>query len=54
MDTNPRKKKRIRIGVNKYKEHWRHVQYETDEKMARAFFKGPEYAAYLDRGGKAF
>ena len=54
MDTNPRKKKRIRIGVNKYKEHWRHVQYETDEQMARAFFKGPEYAAYLDRGGKAF
>ena len=54
MHTNPRKKKRIRIGVNKYKEHWRHVQYETDEQMARAFFKGPEYAAYLDRGGKAF
>jgi hypothetical protein len=35
MDTNPRRKKRIRIGPSKYKEHWRHISYDTNEEMAK-------------------
>ncbi|KOO35924.1 hypothetical protein Ctob_015561, partial [Chrysochromulina tobinii] len=54
FDTNPRKKKRIRLGRNKYKEHWRHIQYETNEAMAKLFFAGHEYSQYLEGGGQPF
>ena len=54
FDTNPRKKKRIRLGRSKYKEHWRHIQYETNEVMAKLFFAGHEYSQYLEGGGQPF
>ena len=37
-----------------YREHWRHVQYDTDEQIAEDFFKSVDYAQYLAEGGKPF
>ena len=51
FDTNARKKKRHRIGVNKYVEHWRHIQYDTNQEMWDAFQRSAEYGAYLLLGG---
>ena len=42
------------MARNKYKEHWRHIQYETDEAMAKLFFAGHEYSQYLECGGLPF
>ena len=59
LDTNVGKKKRNR-EVNPitrqifYREHWRHVQYDTDEQIAEDFFKSVDYQQYLADGGKAF
>ena len=42
------------MGPNKYKEHWRHIQYDTDRAMAQQFFTGHEFSQYLDAGGRPF
>lgn len=51
FDTNSRKKKRRRIGPNSYVEHWRHIQYDTNESMWNSFQSSHEYGAYLLLGG---
>ena len=33
-----------------YREHWRHVQYDTDEQIAEDFFHSVDYADYLSAG----
>ena len=59
LDTNVGKKKRNR-EVNPitnevfYREHWRHVQYDTDEQIADDFFKSLDYQQYLSSGGLPF
>ena len=52
FDTNARKKRRHRIGINRYVEHWRHIQYDTNQEMWDAFMRSAEYGAYLLLGGK--
>jgi hypothetical protein len=52
FDTNARKKRRHRIGVNKAVEHWRHIQYDTNQEMWDGFIRSAEYGAYLLLGGK--
>jgi len=47
LDTRPGKKVKIRVGKNEYVEHWRHVQYMTDQEMAYLFFASAKYAQYL-------
>lgn len=37
-----------------YREHWRHVQYDTDEQIAEDFFKSVDYLQYLSEGGMPF
>lgn len=51
FDTNSRKKKRHRVATNSYIEHWRHVQYDTNQQMWDAFKNSAEYGAYLLLGG---
>ena len=59
LDTNVGKKRRHR-EVNPttnevfYREHWRHVQYDTDEQIALDFFASVDYAQYLAEGGRRF
>ena len=58
LDTNVGKKKRGRreneLGKVFYIEHWRHVQYDTDEQIAADFFVSVDYKHYTDTGGTAF
>lgn len=52
FDTNARKKKRVkRLGPNKYLEHWRRVQYDTNRQMYEAFLASSEYNEYTAAGG---
>ena len=37
-----------------YREHWRHVQYDTDEQIAEDFFKSVDYQQYIAEGGRRF
>jgi len=48
VDTRPGRKVRIRVDVNEYVEHWRHVQYMSDWEMAVLFFSSSEYKTYLE------
>ena len=48
LDTRPAKAIKIRLGVNEYQEHWRHVQYLTDQEMAALFFASPEYKKCIE------
>ena len=52
FDTNARKKRRWRIGVKRYVEHWRRIQYDTNQQMLDAFYASPEYKQYIEAGGK--
>ena len=59
LDTNVGKKKRHRevnpvTGEVFYREHWRHVQYDTDQQIADDFFKSVDYQQYLADGGRPF
>jgi hypothetical protein len=59
LDTNVNKKKRSRevIPITKqvfYREHWRHVQYDTDQQIAEDFFNSVDYLQYLADGGQPF
>ena len=59
LDTNVGKKRRNRevnsaTGEVFYREHWRHVQYDTDEQIAADFFESVDYAQYLAEGGPRF
>lgn len=59
LDTNLGKKRRHRevnptTGEVFYREHWRHVQYDTDEQIASDFFKSVDYAQYVAEGGPRF
>ena len=49
------KKKRHRevnpvTGKVFYREHWRHVQYDTDAQIAANFFISVDYQQYLAKG----
>lgn len=37
-----------------YREHWRHVQYDTDEQIAADFFVSVDYQQYVTEGGRPF
>lgn len=37
-----------------YREHWRHVQYDTDQQIAEDFFNSIDYQQYLADGGNPF
>ena len=59
LDTRLGKKKRHRETDKKtgevfYREHWRHVQYDTDEQIADEFFQSVDYAQYVAEGGQPF
>ena len=58
LDTNLGHKKRQRVecddGRIEYLEHWRHVQYDTNEQLAESLFDDGRYHAYLREGNKAF
>lgn len=59
LDTNVGKKRRNRevnpiTGKVFYREHWRHVQYDTDAQIADDFFKSVDYMQYLKDGGRPF
>jgi hypothetical protein len=58
LDTNVGKKKRHREtnpnGDVFYREHWRHVQYDTDQQIASDFFESVDYQQYLADGGRPF
>ena len=59
LDTHVGKKRRKRevnpkTGEVFYREHWRHVQYDTDEQVAADFFASVDYAQYLAEGGRRF
>jgi hypothetical protein len=53
FDTNARKKRRIkRIAANTYIEHWRRIQYDTNQQMFDGFKRSAVYNSYLAAGGK--
>ena len=59
LDTRLGKKKRHRevdpvTGKVFYREHWRHVQYDTDAQIAANFFVSVDYQQYLAEGGLPF
>ena len=54
LDTRPGRKVNIRMGANSFVQHWRHVQYVTNQEIAALFFSGAEYASYLQGGGITF
>ena len=59
LDTRLGKKKRHRevnpvTGKVFYREHWRHVQYDTDAQIAANFFISVDYQQYLAEGGLPF
>jgi hypothetical protein len=59
LDTRLGKKKRHRevdpaTGEIFYREHWRHVQYDTDAQIAADFFASVDYQQYLADGGLPF
>ena len=37
-----------------YRQHWRHVQYDTDQQIAEDFFVSVDYQQYLSEGGRPF
>ena len=51
FDTNSRKKRRLRVGKNTYIEHWRRIQYDTNQQMYDTFLGSPEYRKYRAEGG---
>ena len=51
VDTRPNRKIRIRIRRGKYKEHWRHIRFDTCEQMWEKFQSSGVYATYLNKGG---
>ena len=48
VDTRPGRKIRIRVGSNRYVEHWRHIQFMANWEMAVLFFDSYEYKSYLE------
>lgn len=51
FDTNARKKKRQRVAKGKYVEHWRRIQYDTNQQVLDNFYASSEYAEYIASGG---
>jgi hypothetical protein len=51
FDTNSRKKRRIHVAKNTYIEHWRRIQYDTNQQMYDAFMGSREYREYRAQGG---
>ena len=46
IDTRPNRKIRIRVGPGKYKEHWRHIRFDTCEEMWLKFKASAEHSKY--------